>query len=645
MIQVGLAYFTREWTRATYLTASISSLALPILWYLPESPIWLEQKDKGEEASRARKRILKIRGGVDEDLEPVQMIALERVNMLTILKSSRLRTSFLVILFMYFYGGMTIYITDLNGADMTQNLYLGQFLSGLVLSVAQFIIGMSEPFITGMGRRVLFLFSQIVAILCYIAIVVFLIYEMKGSYPYLVAYTLGYASQSICLESAYLALVELMPTDVRATVCSIANIAMKLGTIAATFTKPLKYADEPNLFMINMLLGVIGIGVVFFFLQESRSADLRLVGHIDSGPIFSADEEWEIEIVTDPDLEVVAEPKRSPPRTEEARSPKSLPVRSVVKSAEDSKEGSISKDPSGERAKSEEQNSEAAKHKEPSSDGEKSKTPSPKKVNSNTPSPKKAKSRTPTPKKVKSRTPSSNGAKSKISRLKMARSKSPNAKKEISKEPSSHTAKLIERSTEETRTTEPTTEGTMTREQTTEGTITKENTTEVGKSTEPSAKKGRATDPSVKGAKSTEPTVEGGKSTEPSLEGGKSIEPSVKGGKPKQPSEEVAKPTEPSAEGSKPTEPSAEGAKPTEPSAEVAKPKEAEKKSAEGLKAAKSKSKEKSSGSKETPSAEPAKDRKSLKSNKVAVELESIKKNERAKPHTKFKHFKDDFRS
>ncbi|EGT41136.1 hypothetical protein CAEBREN_06683, partial [Caenorhabditis brenneri] len=267
MIQVGLAYLTQEWTRTTYTTASIVCLTLPVLWYLPESPIWLEQKDKHEEASRARKRIERISGVSADHHNNYEMVTFEKVTPKRIYKNPKLRTSFLMILFMYFYVGMAVYITDLNGADMTKNLYWGQFLSGLVLSIAQFIIGMTEPYLTGMGRRVLFLFSQLIAIICYVLIVICLYLDWKSSFIYLTSYTVAYASQSICLEAAYLSLVELMPTDVRATVGSIANICMKVGTILASFTIRLKFEYEPSIFFINLVFCVIGMVLVFFCLE------------------------------------------------------------------------------------------------------------------------------------------------------------------------------------------------------------------------------------------------------------------------------------------------------------------------------------------------------------------------------------------
>ncbi|CAI2350617.1 unnamed protein product [Caenorhabditis sp. 36 PRJEB53466] len=321
MIQVGLAYLAQEWKRTTYISASVACLALPILWFLPESPIWLEQKDKYEEASRARKRIRRI-GGSDDGLhDPIEITTFEKVTPARVYKDSRLRRSFIVIVFMYFYVGMAVYITDLNGADMTRNLYWGQFLSGFVLSIGQFIIGMSEPYLTGMGRRVLFLVSQSVALACYIIIVVCLYTDAKGSFMYITAYTLAYASQSICLESAYIALVELMPTDVRATVGAIANIFLKVGTVIATLTKNLKYAYEPSLFFINIVLGTLGMIVVFFFLEESREANMKLVGQKAKGTVVMYDDDKEANEVEDAAVTPMTE-EPGTPKTEEPGTPK-----------------------------------------------------------------------------------------------------------------------------------------------------------------------------------------------------------------------------------------------------------------------------------------------------------------------------------
>uniref|UniRef100_A0A1I7TQX1 MFS domain-containing protein n=1 Tax=Caenorhabditis tropicalis TaxID=1561998 RepID=A0A1I7TQX1_9PELO len=221
-----------------------------------------------------------------------------------------------------------------------------------LFALANWIIGMTEPCLTRMGRRVLFLISQIIAILCYIIIILCLYLDWKTSFIYPSAYILAYASQSICLEAAYLSLVELMPTDVRATVGSMANICMKIGTLLATWTQPLKFVYEPSLFFINLVICIIGMILVFFCLEESREADMKMVGQ---KPIVYGNEEdsiapgsWDssgltktpeiLETRTTP--EVISEDP--PPKAPKTSDP---PIESKIGDEEKKKESPIAKKP------------------------------------------------------------------------------------------------------------------------------------------------------------------------------------------------------------------------------------------------------------------------------------------------------------
>ena len=44
MMQVGVSWLAGEWRLASYLCATLSATVLPMIWYLPESPVFLEQK-------------------------------------------------------------------------------------------------------------------------------------------------------------------------------------------------------------------------------------------------------------------------------------------------------------------------------------------------------------------------------------------------------------------------------------------------------------------------------------------------------------------------------------------------------------------------------------------------------------------------
>ncbi|CAI2352312.1 unnamed protein product [Caenorhabditis sp. 36 PRJEB53466] len=278
MMQVGVSYLAGEWRLASYLCAALSTTILPMIWYLPESPVFLEQKGKFDRADKSREKIARI---CQEEFEPKPRDELKKLKKVTPMKLWRnptLRRNFLVLCWMWFYVGMSVYITDLNSGDMAKNFYVGQFLCGLVLTVSKILIGLVEPKIPWFGRRLLFNVSQIIAILAYITILLALWTHSKESWWYTVAYMIAYAGQSLCLETCYLSLAELMPTDVRTTAGACTNILMKVGTILASTTKPIKFWYEPLLFIINLIICSIGLVVVWKYLPESKNVNMQMVG-------------------------------------------------------------------------------------------------------------------------------------------------------------------------------------------------------------------------------------------------------------------------------------------------------------------------------------------------------------------------------
>ncbi|EFO86147.1 hypothetical protein CRE_02043 [Caenorhabditis remanei] len=278
ILVVFVAFITREWHTASYLCAAISALIFPILWKLPESPVFLEQKHKVEEANEAREQIADLCGLEYEQKEAATINNLKKITFMDMWRNKRLRKNFLVLCFMWFYVGMATYITDLNGADMSKNLYVGQFLSGLLLTISKIIFGFAEPRFEWLGRRTVFLFSQGVAILAYIMILIALFTDNKETTWYLIVYLCAYSFQALSTETCYLSVAELIPTDVRVTVAAITNICLRLGTIVASLTKPLKFSFEPGLFLINLVVCSVGITVVYLYLEESRNANLQDVG-------------------------------------------------------------------------------------------------------------------------------------------------------------------------------------------------------------------------------------------------------------------------------------------------------------------------------------------------------------------------------
>ena len=139
--------FTGEWRLSSYVSAAITCITLAIvIFVLPESHIWLKKKGRFAEAEASRKRIAAI-SGVEFVPQPAPELKEgelppepeKNVTILNVFQDPTLRRNLLVLWVMWFVIGMTAYLTDLSGGDMTKNFWIGQFLSGILLSAVRIV--------------------------------------------------------------------------------------------------------------------------------------------------------------------------------------------------------------------------------------------------------------------------------------------------------------------------------------------------------------------------------------------------------------------------------------------------------------------------------------------------------------------------
>ena len=139
--------FTGEWRLSSYVSAAITCITLAIaIFVLPESHIWLKKKGRFAEAEASRRRIAAI-SGVEFVPQPAPELKEgelppepeKGVTILNVFQDPTLRRNLLVLWVMWFVIGMTAYLTDLSGGDMTKNFWIGQFLSGILLSAVRIV--------------------------------------------------------------------------------------------------------------------------------------------------------------------------------------------------------------------------------------------------------------------------------------------------------------------------------------------------------------------------------------------------------------------------------------------------------------------------------------------------------------------------
>ncbi|KAK5964619.1 MFS domain-containing protein [Trichostrongylus colubriformis] len=124
-----------SWRLASYFNAAASLSTLAIIAFLPESPMWCKRKELYDRERESRKKMAWICGNeYVSDKETKKEPQPPTLSLLEMLRNPGLRTSFLTLSVMWFCAGLSMYAIDLNGEDMTENLWIGQFATAALAS-------------------------------------------------------------------------------------------------------------------------------------------------------------------------------------------------------------------------------------------------------------------------------------------------------------------------------------------------------------------------------------------------------------------------------------------------------------------------------------------------------------------------------
>ncbi|KHJ95341.1 hypothetical protein OESDEN_04714 [Oesophagostomum dentatum] len=148
LLMTAVAQAAGTWRLASYCLAAAAILPLITIFILPESLAWLKMKGKYEKEGAARKRLGWLNGfepreensGPKESAPQQQQQAQpQRKSFLTALKDKQLRLNVLVLAVMWFCAGLSTYSIDLNGEDMTKNMWVGQYLNSGLASILRIV--------------------------------------------------------------------------------------------------------------------------------------------------------------------------------------------------------------------------------------------------------------------------------------------------------------------------------------------------------------------------------------------------------------------------------------------------------------------------------------------------------------------------
>ncbi|WKY04738.1 hypothetical protein Q1695_005613 [Nippostrongylus brasiliensis] len=256
VIMVLLAHLAGEWRRALFYHAALCSLTIVVLFFLPESIIWLKRKGDPDKILKGKRRVAEIKGesfhsseeSLPSEKEETQKTQKPKVSLMDVLRHHELRINFFVLSTVFMFSSLTEYLIDLNGEDMAKNLWIGQYMSGLLASLTRFATTL-----------------------------------------YLIVYVMTYNAIAVTWEPTYVCCTELMPTDVRGSVTAYLGLISRIGSLIASSMIVLKTVHEPILTITVAVGNAITFVVAAYYLKECKNCDLEAIGTGDTVMyVFSA---------------------------------------------------------------------------------------------------------------------------------------------------------------------------------------------------------------------------------------------------------------------------------------------------------------------------------------------------------------------
>ncbi|KIH54605.1 hypothetical protein ANCDUO_15248 [Ancylostoma duodenale] len=321
VFMVALAHVAGEWRLAIFLHGGVCVLTFLLLLFLPESIIWLKRKGDSERVEKAQRKIDWINGlkTEEEEVVPTTTTQASKVSLMDVIRDVNLRVGFFVLCVMWFFGAFCEYSIDLNGEDMSKNIWIGQYLSGALASIIRLSFGVADGYLPWLGRRKVFIIGMSVCTVAAGGLIALLYLGYKGTILYLVVYLAAYNSIALIWEPNFVCASELMPTDVRATTTAFLGILSRVATIIASMMVAFKTIHEPVIMWTVLAANIINFTITARWLKETKNCNLENIGVKDGQTSTSPNKVSPA--VKSEDQEEKTEGKRSTSNDDSSQSP------------------------------------------------------------------------------------------------------------------------------------------------------------------------------------------------------------------------------------------------------------------------------------------------------------------------------------
>lgn len=272
MIMSGLAYLIRNWRILQMVMFAPLLIVFGVFyWILPESARWLITQGKKEQAIKEIRKAAKVnKRKVPEEL--VEKLSAEAPgkssNMLDLFKIPYLRKRALIMSSVWFATGLMFYGISLNVGNFGLDIYLTQFIFGLVELPAR--LG-CLPLLQRFGRRI----SQS-AMLILGGTSCLVIIAIPTDLPILVTVlaVLGKFAATACFSTAYIYTAELYPTIIRQNGFGLNAMCARVAGILAPLIRLL---NTYQFFLPMLIYGSVPIlaGALCLMLPETLNVELQ----------------------------------------------------------------------------------------------------------------------------------------------------------------------------------------------------------------------------------------------------------------------------------------------------------------------------------------------------------------------------------
>ncbi|CAJ0582148.1 unnamed protein product, partial [Mesorhabditis spiculigera] len=282
MLYAGLAYWAHDWKTLSY---AIAVIAIPgiihLAFFVFESPRWLLQKGRIDEAKAVIHKIYKINGS-DIDEETVNAVfenelaarkskANKMYSLFDILKSKELIGPVLVLCMCFNFTALNAYGILFNIEKLSGSMYFNAALNGFLRYIFNIIFAIVEPRAAWLGRKAIHGICLMIVLAAVLLVIVANFMDVEW-----ILTAKRYALIGAAAMTSQLFLVlgvignEILPTPVRTIGYSFLQVFNRLGVAMSPFLFMVNTIWEPLPLFIMLTLAALQLSVFTLAIPETR---------------------------------------------------------------------------------------------------------------------------------------------------------------------------------------------------------------------------------------------------------------------------------------------------------------------------------------------------------------------------------------